>query len=177
MSANMATLKISGRKRQTNTVTIEAWCWQESKPQVLDRQMVLHTHTRTHTEPDLWWGVTSGPTKMRSHNRGLHWGVFSCLFTSLGMHADYLYMNFDCTSVTNCMGGGELFCEQVRHCKATFRKLASVKGGADRQETLGRQNEAGCRKRTWMTCRILTIRGAAVRQSCKDNDRFVIYSS
>ncbi len=54
MSANMATLKITGRKSQTNTVTMEARFWRESKPQVYSgRQMVLHTHKHTHTEPDL----------------------------------------------------------------------------------------------------------------------------
>lgn len=50
MSANMATSKISGRKSQINTVTMEARRWKESKPQVYSgRQMVVHTQTHSHT--------------------------------------------------------------------------------------------------------------------------------
>lgn len=49
-------LEINGMKSQTNTVTMEAECWQEPKPEVYSggTDALTHSHTYEGTETDLW---------------------------------------------------------------------------------------------------------------------------
>lgn len=71
-------LEINGMKSQTKTVTMEAECWQEPKPEVYSGgQMLKHIHRHREALKQIY-GVISGPTKKRSHNIGSDRGVLSC---------------------------------------------------------------------------------------------------